>query len=71
MFTSRNVHVDGIYLKLNWGGEFENVSILVAIGVNSDGYREVIGAAEGLKEDKLPCLAERTRLKRRQNGCWR
>lgn len=46
------VYVDGIYLKCNWGGEFENVSILVAIGVNSDGYREVIGAAEGLKEDK-------------------
>jgi transposase-like protein len=44
--------VDGIYLKRNWGGEFENVSILVAIGVNEDGYREVLGAAEGMKEDK-------------------
>ena len=38
--------------KRNWGGEFENVSILVAIVVNSDGYREDIGAAESLKEDK-------------------
>ena len=38
------VYADGIYLKRNWGGEFENVSILVAIGVNEDGYREVIGA---------------------------
>ena len=28
------------------------MSILVAIGVNEDGYREVIGAAEGMKEDK-------------------
>jgi len=28
------------------------VSILVAIAVNEDGYREVIGAAEGMKEDK-------------------
>lgn len=45
------VYMDGIYLKRNWGGEFENVSILVAIGVNEDGYREVIGAAEGMKED--------------------
>lgn len=45
------VYVDGIYLKRNWGGEFENVSILVAIGVNENGYREVIGAAEGMKED--------------------
>lgn len=46
------VYVDGIYLKRNWGGEYENVSILVAIGVDEDGYREVIGAAEGMKEDK-------------------
>lgn len=46
------VYVDGIYLRRNWGGEFENVSILVALGVNEYGYREVIGAAEGMKEDK-------------------
>ena len=46
------VYVDGIYLKRNWGGEYENVSILIAIGVDQDGYREVIGAAEGLKEDR-------------------
>jgi putative transposase len=51
------VYVDGIYLKRNWGGEFENVSILVAIGVNEDGYREVIGAAEGMKEDKTSWLS--------------
>lgn len=41
-----------IYLRRNWGGEFENVAILVAIAVNEDGYREVLGAAEGMKEDK-------------------
>ena len=35
------VYVDGIFLKRCWGGEFENVSILVAIGVNEDGYREM------------------------------
>lgn len=46
------VYVDGIYLKRNWGGEFENVSILVAIGVNSEGYREIIGCAEGMSESK-------------------
>ena len=46
------VYVDGIYLRRNWGGEFENVAILVAIAVNEDGYREVLGAAEGMKEDK-------------------
>ena len=45
------VYVDGIYLRRNWGGEYENVSILVAIGVNQDGFREVLGACEGMKED--------------------
>ena len=44
--------MDGIYLRRNWGGEYENVAILVAIAVNEDGYREVLGAAEGMKEDK-------------------
>ena len=47
-----HVYVDGVYLRRNWGGEYENVSILVAIAVNEDGYREVLGAAEGMKEDK-------------------
>ncbi|HCR50090.1 MAG TPA: IS256 family transposase, partial [Oscillibacter sp.] len=31
------VYVDGIYLRRNWGGEYENVAILVAIAVNEDG----------------------------------
>jgi hypothetical protein len=30
-----------------------SISVLVAIGVNSTGYREVIGVAEGAKEDKV------------------
>ena len=30
------VYVDGIYLRRNWGGEYENVAILVAIAVNED-----------------------------------
>jgi len=46
------IYVDGIYLKRNWGGEYDNVSILVAIGVDEDGYRDIIGAKEGMKEDK-------------------
>ena len=51
------VYVDGIYLRRNWGGEYENVSILVAIAVNEDGYREVLGAAEGMKEDKASWIS--------------
>jgi transposase-like protein len=46
------VYMDGIYLKRNWGGEYENVAILIAMAVNEEGYREVIGAAEGMKEDR-------------------
>lgn len=46
------VYLDGIYLKRNWGGEYENVAVLVALAVNEEGYREVIGAAEGMKEDR-------------------
>ena len=46
------VYVDGIYLKRSWGGEVHSVSVLIAIGVNQDGRREIIGAAEGMKEDR-------------------
>jgi len=59
------VYVDGIYLKRNWGGEYENVSILIAMAVNEDGYREVIGAAEGMREDKASWLEFLRNLKQR------
>jgi len=47
----RFVYLDGISLKRSWGGEVRNVSVLVAIGVNAEGYREILGVAEGAKED--------------------
>ena len=31
---------------------FEDVTMMVSIGVNGDGYREVIGCAEGFTESK-------------------
>lgn len=46
------VYLDGISLKRSWGGEIKNVSVLVAVGVAADGYREVLGITEGCKEDK-------------------
>ena len=46
------VYVDGVYLKRSWGGEIQNVSVPVAIGVSQDGCREILGAAEGMKEDR-------------------
>jgi len=46
------VYLDGISMKRTWAGEVRNVSILVAIAVNQEGYREVLGVSEGAKEDK-------------------
>jgi transposase-like protein len=46
------VYLDGISLKRSWGGEVKNVSILVAIGVSRSGYREILGVADGCKEDR-------------------
>ncbi|HEX3449664.1 MAG TPA: IS256 family transposase [Isosphaeraceae bacterium] len=45
------VYLDGIWLNRSWGGEVKKVAVLVAIGVREDGYREILGVAEGLKED--------------------
>lgn len=42
------VYVDGIYLRRKWGGAYENAAILVAIAVNEERNREVLGAAEGM-----------------------
>jgi transposase-like protein len=46
------LYLDGIVLKRTWAGEVRNVSLLVAIGVNLEGYREILGIVEGAKEDK-------------------
>ena len=46
------VYIDGIYLKRSWGGSYENVAVMVAIGVNSEGRREIVGCAEGFTESK-------------------
>jgi putative transposase len=46
------VFLDGIVMKRTWAGEVRNVSLLVAIGVNAEGFREILGICEGAKEDK-------------------
>ena len=45
------VYLDGVILKRSWSGEVKNVSVLVAIGVGADGFRQILGVAEGEKED--------------------
>ncbi len=45
------VYLDGTILKKSWAGEVRNISVLVAIGVTTDGFREIPGFAGGPKED--------------------
>ena len=45
------VYLDGVILKRSWAGEVRNISVLIAIGVASDCFRQILGVAEGEKED--------------------
>ena len=65
--TGRHVYVylDGIWLKRTWGGEVRNIAVLVAIGVNQDGHRDILGVAEGMKEDRASWLEFLRWLKKR------
>jgi transposase-like protein len=59
------VYLDGIVLKRSRGGEVKNVSVLAAIGVDGDGFRRILGMAEGHKEDKSGWLGFLKHLKDR------
>ena len=63
------VYLDGISLKRTWGGEVRNVSVLVAIGVAADGFREILGIAEGCKEDRAGWSSFLAHLKKRGLKC--
>ncbi len=64
-----NVFLDGIVMKRTWAGEVRYVSLLVAIGVNGEGYWEIPGTCEGAKEDKSGWPAFlRHRVDRRLQG---
>ncbi len=45
------VFFDGVVLKRSWAGEVRNISVLIAIGVATDGFRQILGLAEGENED--------------------
>ena len=57
--------LDGIWLKRIWGVEVQKVAVLVAIGVNADGHREILGICEGMQEDKESWLSFLRHLKSR------
>jgi len=59
------VFLDGVILKRSWAGEVRNVSVLVAIGIGADGYRHILGVAEGDKEDRAGWLGFLRHLKDR------
>lgn len=59
------VYLDGVWLSREFGGEVRPVAVLVAIGVNADGFREILGVAEGAKEDSESWRAFLRQLKER------
>jgi len=46
------VLVDALYLKVREGGRVRSRGVMVAIGVNTDGYREVLGIMTGDTESE-------------------
>ena len=61
--------LDGVVLKRSWAGEVRNVSVLVAIAVGSDGHRQILGVAEGQKEDLDGWRGFLRRLKDQSSDC--
>jgi transposase-like protein len=59
------VYLDGVVLKRSRAGEARNVSLLVAIGVSAEGFRETLGIAEGAKEDRAGWSGFLAHLRRR------
>jgi transposase-like protein len=47
----RYLYLDGTVVKGRWSGHVEPISLLVAVGVTHDGYRQILGIASGGCED--------------------
>ena len=62
------VYLDGLWLQRSWGGEVKKVAVLVAVGINEDGYREILGVQEGMKEDAESWKSFLRHLKQRGLG---
>ena len=46
------LYLDAVYLKVNWGSHVGDLALLVAIGVNEQGYREVLAVESAAGERK-------------------
>ena len=51
------VWADALFLKVREGGRVVNVALLLAVGVNGDGYREILGLELSTAEDGAGWLA--------------
>jgi putative transposase len=59
------MYLDGTVIRARVGGKVETVAILVAMGVNQDGYREILAVAMGYREDKDSWVRLLRQLRRR------
>src|SRR3546814_10416609 len=57
--------IDATYLKVRQNGRIVSVAVTIAVAVNSDGRREVLGMAIGASEAEAFWLDFLRRLKRR------
>ncbi|CAA2140080.1 hypothetical protein MBLL_01949 (plasmid) [Methylobacterium bullatum] len=46
--------IDATHVKVRQDGRIISVAVIVAVGVNSDGRREVVGMDVGPSEDRVP-----------------
>jgi len=81
--TNPYIYLNGTWLKRTQDGLVRNVNVQVAVGVNQEGYREILGVTEAAGEDReswrnfLHSLKERdlkaARLIVRESvsGCWK
>src|SRR5262245_62562376 len=59
------IWIDATYLKVRRGGRIVSVAVIIAVGVNSDGRREVLGMEVGTSEAE-PIWTEVLRKLRRR-----
>ncbi len=52
--------IDATYLKVRRGGRIVSVAVIIAIGVNGDGRREVLGMEIGCRSSKPILLIRET-----------
>lgn len=59
------LYLDGMVIKARWGEHVEPVWLLVAVAVNPEGYRQVVGVEVGSVEDEACWLRLLRHLKQR------